>query len=561
MIIASEIIVKLGKNNVLNGVSLKIEAGEFISIIGKNGSGKTSLARCLNGLITPNTGNVRIGDLDTSHPEDLAEIHRRVGMVFQNPEDQLVGTTVETELAFGLENLGLPTQEIRKRIKLAIELFNLRDLINYPPQQLSGGEKQRLAIASCYVMYPDFLILDEPTALLDNHHQNQIINQLRLLNSEFGIGVILVTHTPYEAAQTERMIILENGCIVGDGPPRKIYADFNFLKTSGIEAPFPTKLGHALNQQNLTLSIEDFAEKWNRPIAQRSPSKKDTFKKTSENISIELKNIQHKYKQFTTDSKPSLDNVSMKFYGGSIHALLGKSGSGKTTLAQHLNRLLSPNSGEIYINKENVLNHPINILVRKVGLVFQFPELQLFEETVEKDVAFGPKKIKLCSEEIDRRIETSLLQVNLPLKLYGKRSPQELSSGEKRRVAIAGVIAMGTEIMVLDEPTAGLDPATSKSLCRMMHMLAKKHKKTIIWITHDVDAAATWADEITVMANGEITLSGNAREVFSHKAFREQTDLAPPSSVILYEKLKDRGYQMPYVPITFDETTSLLSLT
>jgi energy-coupling factor transport system ATP-binding protein len=561
MIIASEIIVKLGKNNVLNGVSLEIETGEFISIIGKNGSGKTSLARCLNGLIKPNTGTVRIGDLDTSHPEDLPEIHRRVGMVFQNPEDQLVGTTVETELAFGLENLGLPTQEIRKRIKLAIELFNLRNLRDYPPQQLSGGEKQRLAIASSYVMYPDFLILDEPTALLDNHHQNQIINQLHLLNSEFGIGVILITHTPYEAAQTDRIIILENGGIVGNGPPRKIYADFNFLKTSEIEAPFPTKLGHALNQKNPTLSIEDFAEKWNRPIAQRSPTKKITFKKTSENISIELKNIQHKYKQFTTDSKPSLDNVSMKFYRGSIHALLGKSGSGKTTLAQHLNRLLSPNSGEIYINKEDVLNHPINKLVRKVGLVFQFPELQLFEETVEKDVAFGPKKIKLCSEEIDRRIKTSLLQVNLPLKLYGKRSPQELSSGEKRRVAIAGVIAMGTEIIVLDEPTAGLDPATSKSLCRMMHTLAKKNNKTIIWITHDVDAAATWADEITVMAHGGITLSGNARDVFSHKSFRKQTDLAPPSSVILYEKLKDRGYQMPYVPITFDETISLLSPT
>ncbi|MEE3235457.1 MAG: energy-coupling factor transporter ATPase [Candidatus Latescibacterota bacterium] len=560
MIIASEITVKLGNNNVLNCVSLEIQTGEFISIIGKNGSGKTSLARCLNGLLQPNAGTVRIGDLDTSHPKHLTEIHRRVGMVFQNPEDQLVATTVETELAFGLENLGLPTHEIHKRIEIAIDVFNLKNLRDRPPQQLSGGEKQRLAIASSYVMYPDFLILDEPTALLDNQHQNQLMNQLRLLNLEFGIGIILITHTPHEAAQTERIIILENGNIIGNASPKKIYNDFDLLKASEIEAPFPTQLGHALKEKNTALTIEDFADNWNKPIASRSSPPTPSIEKSSDTISIELKNIHHKYEQFTPDSKPSLNNVSMKFSRGSLHALLGKGGSGKTTLAQHLNRLLSPESGAIFINKENILKYPTSTLVGKVGLVFQFPELQLFAETVEEDVAFGPKKLRLCPEEIHRRVEKSLLQVNLSLKLYGKRSPQDLSSGEKRRVAIAGVIAMDPETIVLDEPTAGLDPITSKSLCKMMHALANKYKKSIIWITHDVDAAASWADKMTVLAYGKVALSGKTRDVLSNNIFRKSTELLPPSSVILYEKMKDRGYLMPYVPITLDETISLLSL-
>ena len=559
MITVSEITVKHGENIVINCVSLQIEPGEFISIVGENGSGKTSLARCLNGLIKPYTGTVCVGDLNTDNPKNKAEIHRRVGMVFQNPEDQLVANSVESELAFGLENLCLPTQEIRKRVESAIEIFNLQSLRNRPPQKLSGGEKQRLAIASSYIMHPDFLILDEPTALLDNHHQNQILSHLRVLNSEFGIGIILITHSPQEAAQAHRILILNKGEIVGNASPRKIYYDLKGVQKFQLETPFSTKLGIAINESKNALSIDEFVENWNKPILSNTRLIKPSAENTSGVISIELKNIQHNYEDFTTDSKPSMSNLNLSFYKGSLHAVIGKSGSGKTTLAQHLNRLLIPESGSVLINKKNIMKYSVSDLVSTVGLIFQFPELQLFEETVEEDVAFGPKRIKITPKEIAERIENALLQVNLPLKIYGKRSPQNLSSGEKRRVAIAGIIAMDPEIIILDEPTAGLDPKTSKKLCAMMRKLAKKHQKTIIWITHDVDAAAYWADKITVMTNGSVTLSGKTRDVFTSDDFEEKTDLSPPSSVILYEKMKARGYVMPYIPITLDETISILA--
>ena len=559
MITVSEVTVKLGGSNVIDGISLKIQDGEFVSVVGKNGSGKTTLAHCLNGLQKPSTGSVRVGHLDTIHPKNTAEIHRRVGMVFQNPEDQLVATTVETELAFGLENLGLCSERIRERIEIAIDIFNLKELRNRPPQQLSGGEKQRLAIASSYAMYPDYLILDEPTALLDNHHQNQIMSQLRTLNTEFKIGIIIITHSPHEAIQTERIIILENGRIAGNGSPGIIYNNRELLEATKIGAPFVTQLGHALNFKKTTLTIEDFVKNWNRPISSEDLSLDCSIETASEVVSIELSKVHHAYQQYIKDPKPSLNDLSMKFSRGSLHAVLGKSGSGKTTLAQHLNGLILPKSGSIFLNNENVTNYSMIQLVRKVGLVFQFPELQLFAETVEDDVGFGPKKLKLGKEKIHQRIDESLKRVDLPLQLYGKRSPQALSSGEKRRVAIAGVIAMDPEVLVFDEPTAGLDPETSQSICKMMSDLATKNNKTVIWITHDVDAAATWADEMTVMAQGKIALTGNTRDVVSNEDFNKCTGLLPPFSVILYEKLKNKGYVMPFVPITLDETVSLLS--
>lgn len=559
MITVSDLTVKLNNITVIDGVSLEIRDGEFISVVGKNGSGKTTLARCLNGLQKPSSGTIRIGHLDATQQKDAAEIHRRVGMVFQNPDDQLVATTVETELAFGLENLGLCSKQIRERIEIAIDIFDLEELRDRPPQQLSGGEKQRLAIASSYTMYPDYLILDEPTALLDNHHQNQIMRQLQTLNNDHKIGLIVITHSPHEAMQAERMIILKNGRIVSNGSPEKIYNNRELLKNSGIEAPFATQLAHALNEKKIPLTIEDFAENWNRPIRLKDKDPDYSIKTALRHISIELRKVRHEYQHYIKDREPSLNDLSLKFSRGSLHAILGKSGSGKTTLAQHLNGLILPKSGSIFLNNENTKNFSVNELVRKVGLVFQFPELQLFAETIEDDVAFGPKKLNLCKEEIHQRIDESLNRVGLPLEHYGNRSPQDLSSGEKRRVAIAGVIAMNHEVIVLDEPTAGLDPETSQSLCKMMSDLATKSNKTVIWITHDVDAAARWANEMTVMARGQIAITGRTRDVVTDDDFKKFTGILPPFSVILYERLKSLGYVMPFVPITLDETVSLLS--
>ena len=272
---------------------------------------------------------------------------------------------------------------------------------------------------------------------------------------------------------------------------------------------------------------------------------------------LETQTLSHVYGADLPHEKESLTQVSAQFTPGSIHAIIGASGSGKTTFAQHLNGLLRPSRGRVLLDGEDLQSQPQLRVHQRVGLVFQFPESQLFAETVQQDVAFGPNNAGFSEKRVSELVDQALSQVGLPLESFGSRPPLSLSGGEKRRVALAGVLAMDPDVLVLDEPTAGLDPSATESLCRLLRQLAGRGK-AIVLITHDMDLVALLADNTTILSAGKVVLQGPTRSTLTHPDLVEQTDLLPPAATQLARRLgaQDRGSLD--LPLTLDELRSML---
>ncbi len=544
-----------GEHPALRDIDLEIHPGESVAIIGANGSGKTTLAHCLNGLQTPSTGCVLVDDMDTRDGEKLGLIRRKVGMVFQNPDDQLVATTVEGELAFGLENLALPRSEMIERVDRALIDFDLLSYRTAPPHRLSGGEKQRLAIAAASAMRPRYLVLDEPTALLDPQHRQQVGDLLHSLSQRFGIATILITQLPEEAVRAERVIALNAGDIFIQGTPREVFADIKRLRQAGLGAPFSRELSHSLKSRKIALDLDELIANWPNPKL-REDAQLIAPPQDPTRLKITVEQVSHIYDANMPTRRQSLIDIDIAFFTGQIHALVGTSGSGKTTLAQHLNALLKPHQGRIVLDACDIWSRDLLWTRQRVGLVFQFPELQLFAETVAEDVAFGPRNLGYDAERVEKLVARALDWVGLPGKYFGSRMPLSLSGGEKRRAALAGVLAMDPEVLVLDEPTAGLDPRSTSSMCQLFAQLAAEGK-TIVLITHDMDLVAQLAHSVTVLRHGTIAMAGAARSVLTRPDFTELTGLAPPTAVQLAARLEQRGIILPHIPLTLAESESL----
>ena len=543
----------------LHSIDLEINQGDAIALIGANGSGKTTLARCLNGLHIPQEGQVWVDELTTSAPTQLGAIRQRVGMVFQNPDDQFVSTTVADELAFGLENLALPTDEISQRVEDALAAFGLKGFRDTPPHRLSGGEKQRVAIAAVVAMRPSYIVLDEPTALLDPQSRRHVSALLQSLRSEYGIATILITQLPEEAARADRLVILHQGRLYGDSSPSELFAKSAELRNLGLGLPFASSLAShlALAESPLNLDalvdilasreIPDAAPTWTP--AQLAPL--DSKKLTTESLT-------HFYDENLPTRHQAIVDIELQVSTGSILALVGVSGSGKTTLAQHFNALLKPSRGRILLDGLDIWSQPPAKIRQRVGLVFQFPELQLFAESVAEDVAFGPSNLGFAQDKIQHLVAESLELVGLPLAGFGQRQPLSLSGGEKRRVALAGILAMDPEVLVLDEPTAGLDPEGTATLCTLFERL-RDQGRTLIIISHDIDLVGRMATEIAVMQEGRIHLQGPTRSVLCEPAFADISGLEPPSPVRLKSALQKRGLHLAGDPITLEETIEWLA--
>ena len=546
-----------GDTPVLQDVNLQIHPGESVAIIGANGSGKTTLARCLNGLITPQSGSVCIDGIATANRDQLPTIRRTVGMVFQNPDDQLVATTVESELAFGLENLTLSRREMHARIERALGDFDLLAHRHSAPNRLSGGEKQRLAIAAASAMQPRYLVLDEPTALLDPQHRLQVIELLQSLREAHGIATILITQLPDEAASAARIIALRDGRVLLDGPPDAVYADVEALRAAGLEAPFARRLFADDPTAAIGCTLDHVVETWKataRPTA--PPMSKPDKPSIPAAAQVCVEALSHTYEAQTAQPQPSLHEVDVRFTGGTIHALVGASGSGKTTLAQHVNALLKPRSGRVLLDERDIWKQPLLETRRRVGLVFQFPELQLFADSVAEDVSFGPRNMGYSEQRIAALVEQAMDWVNLPIETFGTRAPMELSGGEKRRVALAGVLAMDPDVLVLDEPTAGLDPASTRSLCALLVQLASTGK-AIVLIAHDMDLVAELADYTTALCRGRVVLQGTTRSVLADESLTERSQLLPPTATGIARRLRQRGWPLPHIPLTLEELKAM----
>ncbi len=549
----------------LREVDLQIGEGERVAIVGANGSGKTTLARCLNGLHLPQSGRVLVDGLDTADPQALFAIRQRVGMVFQNPDDQLVSTQVETEIAFGLENIGLEARQMHERVDQALRTFHLEPYRRHPPHQLSGGERQRVAIAAAVALRPRYLALDEPTSLLDPRSQHEVGALLASLRDQFGIATIHITQLPGEAALADRVLVMHQGRLVADGPPARIFGDAQLLREAGLEAPFASALSLAVTartgaQLSASLQLEELADALaSLPLRPRSAA--PTAQPGDEgNPKLAIRGLCHGYDAGLPTFRAVLDTLDLDVPPGSLLALLGPSGSGKTTLAQHLNGLIRPQAGQVLLDNQDIWSDPDQMAAirRRVGLVFQFPELQLFEETLAMDVAFGPRNLGFDQQAIETQVDHALALVDLPREQFGPRPPLSLSGGEKRRAALAGVLAMDPEVLVLDEPTAGLDPRTTRHLTEVFRQF-RDGGKTIVLIAHDMDLVAELATHVAVLGQGRLQLCGPARQILTHPEFGRQSGLEAPSAVQLMQALAARGLAVPPGVLRFSEAVDFLA--
>lgn len=540
-------------NKVLKGIDLEIPQGQFVAVLGHNGCGKSTLAKHFNGILSPTSGKVFVKEIDVSDEEHIFDVRQTVGMVFQNPDNQLVATVVEEDVAFALENLGVPPEEIRRRVDEALKTVNMYDYREHSPHQLSGGQKQRIAIAGVLAMRPDCIVLDEPTAMLDPKGRQEVMKTIKLLNSQ-GVTIVLITHYMDEAVQAGRVIVMDDGKIIMDDIPKKIFAQVEKLKEHSLDVPQVTELMYELRKSGVSVPVDVLTEqecaeellklKHGRLTAKKEKEKKNRIGINSE-VAAEIRNLTYKYSVGTPFESTAVDNVSLSINKGEFIGVIGHTGSGKSTLIQHLNGLLKPTSGEILINGKNIWDKDSDIRAVRfmAGLVFQYSEYQLFEETVYKDIAYGPKNMGLSEEETDKRVREAARDMGLDEELLN-RSPFDLSGGQKRRAALAGVIAMKPEILILDEPAAGLDPKGRDTVLDEIYEYHKNSGTTILLVSHSMEDIVKYADKVLVMNRGRLFCFEETDEVFSKARELEQVGLGIPQITRLSHILTEKGMDL-----------------
>ena len=539
------------RNSVLKNVNLTVPEGQFLAVLGHNGCGKSTLAKHFNAILAPTEGKVTVCGMDTADEDKLYDIRQSVGMVFQNPDNQLVATIVEEDVAFAPENLGVEPKEIRRRVDEALKQVDMYEFREHAPHQLSGGQKQRVAIAGIIAMQPRCIVMDEPTAMLDPKGRREVMKTIKELNREKGITVILITHYMDEAAQADRVVVMDEGHIIMDDVPRKVFARADELRKVGLDVPQVTELCCTLRKNGIDISNEIIFEdecveaisalplKKKKADISPKPPKNDNFEEKSEIARLE--NLTYKYSVGTPFEKTAVDNVNLTISKGEFVGIIGHTGSGKSTLIQHLNGLIKPTEGTVFIDGKNIWSKEVNIrdIRFKVGLVFQYSEHQLFEETVEKDISYGPKNMGLSEEEIKKAVADAAESMGIT-HLLGK-SPFELSGGQKRRVAIAGVMAMEPKVLILDEPTAGLDPAGRDKILSHIKAYHERTKNTILIVSHSMEDIATFADKILVMSNSKLFCYDDTVRVFARADEISRIGLDVPQITKVFGELKNRG--------------------
>lgn len=585
----------------LDGIDLNIEEGEFFCILGGNGSGKSTFAKHLNALLQPDAGTVRINGMDASDPELVYDIRSTAGMVFQNPDDQLVATLVEDDVAFGPENLGVPSAQIAQRVREALKGVGLVGFEHHETHALSGGQKQRVALAGVLAMEPRVLILDEASSMLDPRGRQGLMKACRALHDR-GMTVVMITHFMEEAAEADRVAVFRAGRVAMLGTPEEILTRADELAQLNLDMPASCCLGRSLRAKGVPVCAQvreaDMVSEIAQAYTERSgldiaeqPSASDSHvldngssaadgMGASEPV-IEISHLSHSYslsarerrrwhKRSTTadasskqalwgndpNSPWALRDVTLTVRRGEFLGLAGHTGSGKSTLVQHLNGLIRPQEGSVCALGLDLSNKKDAAAVKaKVGMVFQYPERQLFAETVAQDVAFGPRNLGLPQDEVARRVASSLARVGFDVAAIGDKSPFELSGGQQRRVAFAGVLAMEPEVLVLDEPMAGLDSAARRDFLGLIDRLHREGL-TVVMVSHSMDDLANCCDRIVVMNEGAVFAEGTPSQVFAHANELKSIGLGVPAAQRMALALAQAG-----VPLRCDRlyTVELLA--
>ena len=546
----------------LRGVTAKVNPQAFILLTGPTGCGKSTLLRTLNGLIPHASGgklsgSIRINDTNVAE-QPIAVTCQQVGLLFQNPEEQLFCIIVEDEIAFGLENLGLPSHEIDRRIDSALTQVGLTGFRNRQIASLSSGQKQRVALACVCAMQPQILLLDEPTSYLDPQATHDILEIIRDLNRELGITVIAAGHQVNEIAPLcSRVWLMNDGKLVSDLPINQAFADLKRYSQLGVQVPELAQVAAQRGYSERPLTLDHAVQLFANPTQDSEQSQfrrtetpdglisSDTSAREDEltdltsvltqangvnpdNILVKVQNLSFRYPQTDVDV---LKDISFQIKRGEVVAIMGANGSGKTTLLLHLIALLRPSVGQILIKGGDTRRCKSRHLAGQVGIVFQNPDLLLQAATVSEEVAFGPKNFRLSRQEVEERLEKILPMFDL--EALKAEAPYALSRGQRQRTAVAANFSLYPDLLLLDEPTTGQDYYHLQQLMQMLDNTMKAQDKTVIFCTHDVHLTLEYASRVLLLHRGELIFDGTPDTAFADPKRIKQASLVPPLTMQL----------------------------
>lgn len=540
---------------VLSGIDLRIQRGEFIAMAGRTGSGKSTLCYTLNGLVPHSfggkmEGTVKVCGLNT-RDATIPDLARKVGMVLQSAESQIVGLTVEEDVEYGLENVGLPAPEIKERARWALEVVRLAEYATRSPWTLSGGQKQRQAIAAALAFRPELLVLDNSTAELDPVGKREVLETIARLNRELGITIVIVDQELHEVIPyASRLVLLDEGRIALVGPPTEVLDQAETVRKIGVKLPDVTEVAYQLRKAGrwngtLPITVESAMQHIRKFRNFRSAQLHTPYPSplaAGEPV-IQIEDLRFNY----PGGAEVLKGITLTVRRGEFVALMGPNGAGKTTLAKHFNGLLKPTGGCVLVDGVDTRERTVAQLATRVGYVFQNPDHQIFAQTAAEELAFGPKNLGWPQARIDEAVDRIL--ADLGLSEQGKAEPFFMGLAQRKLIAIGSVLIMEPELLLLDEPATGADYGVA---LKIMRYISDLHQRglTVVIITHDVSLAANYADRLLVMLDGRLALDGPPRALFREPEALRACFIEPPQVAELASNLGDLGLPPDIIRVT-----------
>jgi len=499
----------------LDGINLEISRGEMIVLAGHSGCGKSTLLKLLAGLVPAFYGGKIAGNAffsDTNILKNLKSLAPQVGMLFQDPEKQLVTSTVEREIVLPMENIGINPIEARKRLTEVVCSVGIQELAGRKINTLSSGQKQKVALASILGMNPDVILLDEPTSQIDPISSEELLNTVRKIAEDTGKTIVMAEQKLERCLHfADRVIAMDNGRIVFDGDTREYC---KWACQTGFEfIPVIPRLFSGMNIDEIPITVKEGRKMLSKMLDREELLKTDAcvnFKiEAKPQLEIRIKNLNFSY----DDSKTILKEINLEIQKGEFVAILGQNGAGKTTLLKNINGLLKPERGIVEVGGAPIKGKSIYDLAQKITYLGQNPDDYLFNNTVKDEVSFT---LDNFGNEWDKK--TQELMVLLRLDKVEDKNPRDLSSGQKQRTALASVMCMAQDIILLDEPTRGMDYTNKESLGEML-LNFKNNGTTIILVTHDVDFAAEYCDRVVLMFEGQIIGDGAKQDILKNNLY------------------------------------------
>jgi energy-coupling factor transport system ATP-binding protein len=499
----------------IHALNFDLHPGELMLLAGSSGCGKTTLMRCINGLIPRTYRGEVSGEVDLfgrpARDLSMAELSQIVGTLLQDPERQIVGSYVLNDVAFGLENLALPQEEIARRVDETLDYLGILHLRDRETFGISGGEKQKVALAGVLAMRPKILLLDEPLASLDPASANEALHLFRRLADE-GISVLLVEHRVEDvlAVKPDSVLYLDEGQQVYSGNAGGLMQVVDYHR---IKLPAPVVMERAAKEP--------------------APSYQPLLRPAREEPLVRFENVSFRY---AADLPDVLRDINLTIYRGDVIAILGHNGAGKSTLVKHAMGLIKPTQGNVLLEGKNTRDISVAQAANTIGYVFQSPSQMLFAQTVGEELAFGPKNLRHSPEVIRQNVEMALKTVNLEEEIGSP--PLALSFGQQKRISIAAVLAMRSRILMMDEPTAGQDYWNYMAF--MDVIMQMPGFDSILFITHDVDLSVIYANRVLLVYDGRIIADGPPQDVLKDDDLLRRSRVLPTSLLELNRRFFPR---------------------